>query len=66
MMEACNKTTFYSPPLFHLGAALKCYQCLDGIGPCKTNVTCSGDTDSCILVNLGKYAALSESCVTCD
>ncbi|XP_028584175.2 CD59 glycoprotein-like [Podarcis muralis] len=45
--------TFVLTLFSHFGAALKCYQCLDGIGPCKTNVTCSGDTDSCILVNLG-------------
>ncbi|XP_061469131.1 CD59 glycoprotein-like [Rhineura floridana] len=36
----------------HSGSALKCYQCDGGISPCKTNVTCRDDTDSCIFLTL--------------
>ncbi|XP_033005996.1 CD59 glycoprotein-like [Lacerta agilis] len=53
-------TTFVLILFSHFGAALKCYQCLGGIGPCKTNITCSGDSDSCILLNFDNGRNISD------
>ncbi|XP_074853568.1 CD59 glycoprotein [Carettochelys insculpta] len=36
------------------GYMLKCYKCALSAGPCKTNVTCSNDLDSCLLLKIGE------------
>ncbi|XP_038186480.1 CD59 glycoprotein isoform X1 [Arvicola amphibius] len=36
------------------GVSLRCYNCLDPVSPCKTNITCSPNQDSCLIAVSGR------------
>ncbi|KAH0516706.1 CD59 glycoprotein [Microtus ochrogaster] len=37
-----------------LGVSLTCYNCLDPVSPCRTNITCSPNQDSCLIAVSGR------------
>lgn len=36
------------------GVSLTCYNCLDPVSPCRTNITCSPNQDSCLVAVSGR------------
>lgn len=49
-----TQQSFFLSFFLTLGVSLMCYNCLDPVSPCRTNITCSPNQDSCLIAVSGK------------